>query len=249
MLIEFGFFFRKRKNEIKEAYERTKLLTVEQSIELRLQIKNQIETYEKLTSDKDKEIQVLKSEVESLNRRGKTTEEKTYPRSIKTDELSESLVELLELIERKTITSTKEVNEDVKQLLNQLIADGYLSISSDERIGLTSKGKHTLNNSLSKQQKINQELLKKYREDPDFIYFSNKYDLRKLLLDLYSKGRIYPDSLSKSDFSFIEELDSMNLLISNNNEQNYVNFYSVNSRGIEFLKASNLIPKGVPRSK
>jgi hypothetical protein len=54
-------WFDKRKNDIKNKIENQKLLTVEQSVNLRLMMKNKDELFESFINEKDKEIEVLKA--------------------------------------------------------------------------------------------------------------------------------------------------------------------------------------------
>ncbi|MFN5557326.1 MAG: hypothetical protein ACK48F_14005 [Chryseotalea sp.] len=59
-------YFRHRKFELKEKMEDKKRLTIEQSIAIRLELKSMEEKYEKLNSDKDNQIEILKMENSKL---------------------------------------------------------------------------------------------------------------------------------------------------------------------------------------
>lgn len=64
-------FFDKRKNDYKNEIEKQKLLTIEQSMKLRLEIARKEESFEKLLREKEELIQALKNEnselLESIN--------------------------------------------------------------------------------------------------------------------------------------------------------------------------------------
>lgn len=60
-------WFRKWRIERKQELENKQLLSLEQSIELRTQIKNQEENFEKLIAGKEEEIEVYKSDIKKLN--------------------------------------------------------------------------------------------------------------------------------------------------------------------------------------
>lgn len=63
---QISLFYRGRKRKLRNKYEESQLLTIEQSIDLRLQLKSQLERFDKITSDKDELISTLKSENEGL---------------------------------------------------------------------------------------------------------------------------------------------------------------------------------------
>lgn len=81
LLSEYAYrislYYRGRKKKHKNKYEESQLLTLEQSIEIRLQLKSQLDRFEKVTSDKDEVIASLKAQNEGLVNRLSTIEKRT----------------------------------------------------------------------------------------------------------------------------------------------------------------------------
>jgi len=65
-------FFDKRKSDYKNEIEKHKLLSVEQSMKLRIEIANKEESFENIIKDKEQLISALKSEIKELATRLKT---------------------------------------------------------------------------------------------------------------------------------------------------------------------------------
>lgn len=61
-------YFKKRKSDLREKFENKRLLTLEQSIQLRLEMKSQEERFEKINEDKNKEIELLRNQIEKFTR-------------------------------------------------------------------------------------------------------------------------------------------------------------------------------------
>ncbi len=74
---QVSLFYKGRKRKLRNKYEDSQLLTIEQSIDLRLQLKSQLERFDKITSDKDKLISTLKAENEGLLNRLSVLEKRT----------------------------------------------------------------------------------------------------------------------------------------------------------------------------
>jgi len=81
--------FQKWRSDIKNKIEKEQLLTIEQSIQLRQEIKNQETNFNTLLESKDNEIKVLKLEISEL----KSASEKERPTPISTDQSYEKFIE------------------------------------------------------------------------------------------------------------------------------------------------------------
>ncbi|RJP60164.1 MAG: hypothetical protein C4543_05535 [Ignavibacteriales bacterium] len=61
--------FKNWQNEIKNEIEKKQLLTIEKSIQLRMELRNQEDNYNKILTSKEEEINLLKKEIDELHKR------------------------------------------------------------------------------------------------------------------------------------------------------------------------------------
>lgn len=98
--------FKKWRIDKRNEIERKQLLTIEQSIALREEVRNQEERFEKILANKDQEINILKSEIDELRKASskKPRREPTPPRQddeIKIDE--EEIKKEFEILKNKAM--------------------------------------------------------------------------------------------------------------------------------------------------
>jgi len=114
-------YFRGRKFELKEKMEEKKRLTIEQSIAIRLELKSMEEKYEKLNSDKDEQIELLKSENSNLIEQLRDVQKEKKVSRVK-EPSDSNFNEVFELISK---------NEELRKLLEDVHLNSRISLRAD----------------------------------------------------------------------------------------------------------------------
>lgn len=174
--------FIKRKNEMRIKSENAKTLTVEQSLRIRLQVRNQEETFNKLLEQKDQEISLLNKEIE-LHRNPPIVRIKSDPPQKEIEgsltplskEEEEHLENRLAEQEGQIIWDKLERSSELMNYLDSLIDIVELNIIGQERIPPTAVNYFKINGVITTTQngayeftKKGQWLCKKYLNERKF---------------------------------------------------------------------------------
>jgi hypothetical protein len=153
-------YFNKRKNDHKNKIEKAKLLTVEQSMKLRIEVSNKEETFKNLINDKEELITALKNEITELKTTPKETNsiEKSTPLKESPYEQKDKASIYIEKLKKKNFQE-KFLDFSIKTLKDQtwfledstpehleyflLIGLAYISnqMSGESKYDLTEEGK------------------------------------------------------------------------------------------------------------